>query len=263
MGPLRRAPPGDHGGHGRDLDRRHLELALADGHGDRLSGIPGRLEGLHLPLRARHEAFLLADEVDAGLPAQAEAGGGLGDRVDAHPPAERVEIDVARVPDRVGQVHGPVPRREPAVAHGAVDLDRARAVDRRALGDVAEAEPAEAHDQLEDRARRVETADGPVLQRRKGIGHEIDPLGRREPGDELVGIVGRGAGQGQDPARLARRAPRRRLRGPRGPLRPRPGARGRWSGGRRVPGRGTASPAHRRAPGPGCRRPRRRARPRL
>lgn len=192
------APVRDHGRHRGQLQGGHLKLALPDGHGDRLAREPGSLEGLHLPLGTRYESLLLAGDVDACFPAEAQLAGGRRDRLYPHLPAESIKIDVAGVLNGVGQVHEAVPLREPTGARGAVDDHRAVAEDGRFGRDEAEVEARERHDDLEDRAGGIEAADGPVLERRRRVVDELDPLRRREPGDEPVGVEGGRAGHDPD-----------------------------------------------------------------
>ncbi len=56
----------------RQLDRRGFHRALADGHVERLVGIPAVMEVLDQPIRRRHQPGLLARQIDARLLSVAE-----------------------------------------------------------------------------------------------------------------------------------------------------------------------------------------------
>src|SRR5690606_34778692 len=130
--------------------------ALADARDHGLAGVPGLAAVLPLPLRRRHDALALADQVDAGALAEAVAPHPLREPLDAHVQRQLVIVGIDRGGDGLAQVG-------PAVAAGvrvAVAAALARDVEfagghdavlRRAQPAV---EPGQRHERLHRRARR-------------------------------------------------------------------------------------------------------------
>src|SRR5690606_11480133 len=64
--PAQVAVVGERRGRTHELQRGRLPEALADARDHGLAGVPGLAAVLPLPLRRRHDALALADQVDAG-----------------------------------------------------------------------------------------------------------------------------------------------------------------------------------------------------
>ncbi len=183
-----RAAVGDGGNHARERNRRDRHLALADADRNRLARIPLLVRRAHLPLGRGHEALVLAGQVDAGLPHQPEQLGVPVDRVDLHQVRDRVEVDVARLLDRVPQIERAVPFLLVAVEDVAVELLRARAGDTIIGRDEAFGERRDGHEDLERGSGRVSSLDEPVLQRPGRVGRERGPLVGAQPIREVVRV---------------------------------------------------------------------------
>ena len=102
-------------GEGHHLDRqrdrrdRHLPLADRRPRSSRRRTTSSRCCS-RLPLGRRHQPLHLVRQVDAGLHAEAEQRRPLVDPIDAEHVADGVEVDVARLLDRVAQVDRAVAR---------------------------------------------------------------------------------------------------------------------------------------------------------
>ena len=115
--------------HYRHLQRRRQKISLPDPGQQRLSLVPGRVQGLAFPFGRRHQARLLAGQVDAqGLP-EAQAPRHGGDAVDAGAPGHFIEINVTRLDDAAEGIHPSVPALFPAVELGVAEFDFAGAQD--------------------------------------------------------------------------------------------------------------------------------------
>src|SRR5690606_9382993 len=155
------AARGEDGGRMRELQRRRQRVALADAGDDRLAREPDLilrpLELLALPLTRRHDPADLAVDVDAGRRPEAERVERVGEVVDAEADGEIVEIDVARLNERVVQIDVAVPLRPPvAIAvRVARQAEEARAVDMVVLALRFVLERGKPEKRLDRRARRI------------------------------------------------------------------------------------------------------------
>src|SRR5215469_13520659 len=99
---------GKAGRHHRQLERRRLNVALADTRDQRLARMPAVLESRLLPGRIGDQATLLTGQIDAGGLAEAEASRHGCDAVDADLPRYVIEIDIAGMLDPAEHVEGAV-----------------------------------------------------------------------------------------------------------------------------------------------------------
>ena len=137
-------------------------------------------------------------QVDTGLVGEAEQLGPLVDAVDAQHVAERVEVDVARLLERVPQVHRPVAARQVALEVAAVEGGAPAAVDPVVGRHHALFEGGDRDDDLEGGSRRVAPLDGPVLQGPQRVGVQPRPGLAIDARGEAIGVVGRQADERQD-----------------------------------------------------------------
>src|SRR5262249_61318261 len=100
----------------RHLDRGGGDVRLADHAREGLAGEPRLLEPALLPRGARDRARILVVEPDAGREAEAEVVRPLCHQVDAEALAHLVEVDVARLDDRLVEGDRAVPLLLPPLA---------------------------------------------------------------------------------------------------------------------------------------------------
>ena len=117
--------------------------------------------------------------------------------VDPDHVAERIEIDVARLLDRMPEIDGAVPAFLPALEGTAEKGRRARTEHFEVRRDDAFLERGGRHGHFERRARRIAPLDRAILQRPELVGVERRPGGLVDPACERVGIVGRHAREGE------------------------------------------------------------------
>ena len=192
-----RAAVGHRGDHHGQRCRRHRHLSLADRHRDGLAGVPLLPGPAPLPFGRGHDAVLLVRQVDAGLADHPELLGPLVDLVHAEHVAQRVEVDVAGLLERVAHVHRAVPAREVALEVAAEERRAAVAGHAEVRIDEPFLECRRGDHDLEGGARRVAALHHPVLQRTKLVGVQRRPLRALDAHREVVGVVGRQAGVGQ------------------------------------------------------------------
>ena len=131
--------------------RRHRHLALADADRNRFAGVPLLVAHAHLPFGGRHEPLILVRQIDSALHAEAERRRPLVDLVDAHHVGDGIEIDVARLLDRVTQIDRAVAALLPTFEGTPVKCRRAGAVRVEVGGDDPFFETGERHGHLERR----------------------------------------------------------------------------------------------------------------
>src|SRR6185503_16616224 len=159
----------------RELNRRHEHVALADAGDHGLAGEPDLVLAARevplLPLARRHDATLLARDVEPRRGAETERRETARQVVDAHSDRELIEVDVARAHDCLMQADVAVDAaaslavavrlaRKPPLA-GTVDLVLRRhgLVLQRGQGD----------ERLDRRARRIGARERAIEQRLVGI----------------------------------------------------------------------------------------------
>src|SRR5262245_36924767 len=98
---IARPTVGDHGGELRHLYRGGGDVPLADRAGEAFAGEPRLLEPSLLPGGARDRARILVVEPDAGGEAESEVVRPFRHQVDPETLAHLVEVDVARLDDRL------------------------------------------------------------------------------------------------------------------------------------------------------------------
>jgi hypothetical protein len=183
----------------RELQQRHLPVALADAGNDGLADVPRLLAVLGLPFRRRHDADAFAHQVDAGGLAEAVLVHPLVQAIDAHVVGELVIVEIHRLGDRLAQV-GPAGTavRVAVAATLPGDMEfagREHLVLRRAQAAV---QAGQAEEGLDRRPRGTATDHVAVEQRSRRVVHQRAVIHRRDAVDEQVGIEARQADHGQD-----------------------------------------------------------------
>ena len=158
-----------------DLQRRHEHVALPDGVVDRVAAVPAFLDAALLPLGAGQRPGRFAGEVDAGLAPDAELLLRLHELAHAHLGGELVEVDVARIAQRVRDVLLAVAAALPAAEAAVAELEPAGAVDLRVPVSDFVFEYRGTGDDLEGRSRRVGARYCAVHHR------PLDVVGQRGP----------------------------------------------------------------------------------
>src|SRR5262245_7926175 len=109
---MRLVPSSSHGeaAHGvRELQGCNCQIALADGHRNRLSGIPLLAKRPYLPLGGWHDSFRLVGQIDARTLSEAGLLGVEGNPVDAKPHTYVVKVNVAGLFDPAMKRNGSMP----------------------------------------------------------------------------------------------------------------------------------------------------------
>src|ERR1700731_1869521 len=88
-----------------NLHRRDDRRSLADRNRNRLARIPFLVEYPFLPGFRRYQADIFTRQIDAGLASQAQLGGVVRDAIYTQQLSDVKKIDVARMDDRVVQIH--------------------------------------------------------------------------------------------------------------------------------------------------------------
>src|SRR3954451_16241224 len=88
-----------------ELQRTYRQCALADGDGDRFPGVPLLAVVAHLPRTRWQGAFRFVGKIDSGLRAEAGHLRVLGNVVNAHAVAKRVEENVAGLSDCLAEIY--------------------------------------------------------------------------------------------------------------------------------------------------------------
>src|SRR6476661_7324349 len=96
---------GDSADHVGKLNGSSRDCALTDGHGNRLTGVPLLVKNALLPSLGRHQAGLLAGEIDARPASQAKIGAIKRDSIDSHLLAHVIKEHVAGMHDSFVQIN--------------------------------------------------------------------------------------------------------------------------------------------------------------
>src|SRR5271165_7408723 len=91
--------------HEGELQRCDRDRPLADGDGNRFTGIPFPVIHALYPFFRRYEAGFFRGEIDSRLGAEAKHFGIFGYAIDTHALADVVKENVARMDDRMVQIH--------------------------------------------------------------------------------------------------------------------------------------------------------------
>src|SRR5207245_9779577 len=123
------AAGGDAADKARELQRSRDDGALANGNGDSLAGVPLPVKYALHPIFAGHQAGFFGGQVNAGLAAEAELGGVVGNAIDTMPDTKVVEENVAGLIDGPVYVHHTVRTlaKDPAFELAAVERAITRA----------------------------------------------------------------------------------------------------------------------------------------
>ena len=160
----------------RHRDRRHRHLALADRDRDRLAGVPLLVRSPAASTRstARGPGTSFGRSMPLFSPRPSSVAHlwilSMPDHV-----ADRVEVHVARLLDRVAQVHRAVAARLPALERAAVEDAAPAAVDLEVRRDHAFFERRGRDGHLEGRTRRVAPLNRAIVQRPELVGVERRP----------------------------------------------------------------------------------------
>ena len=92
----------------RQLDRRCFNGSLTNRHIESFVRVPAIVVSLHLPLRAGHQAGLLAGKIDAGFLPVTEFRGVLCNPVDSQPVSQLVIVGIAGEGNRVMNIDSTV-----------------------------------------------------------------------------------------------------------------------------------------------------------
>ena len=191
---------GDARRHDRELKRRGGDIALADAAADGLAGVPRLPQSLLLPGRVGNDGLLLAHQAEVVNLTEAERPRRGGETIDAEPICRLIEIDVARLLDRLMHVDA-----------GTVSLPAAEAMATEHVGararhvlvgrDDAGFKPGQSGHHLEGRARRIDAAQRAILQGMILVSGELLPSVQIHPEGHVVGIERGIRGQHQNRAR--------------------------------------------------------------
>ena len=177
---------------------------MADADADRLTGKPdllGRaLVGAAFPFGGWHEPGLFARNVDPGEISEAELAHEIVHVVDAESFRDRVEINVARLLDRVAHGNGAMPLGLPVPEQMAAarQTEMAGAENRLFRGHDAVLECGQREERLDGRAGRIGAAQGTVDQGLVDIALQRLVLLGGEAAREGVGVETRGTRERKD-----------------------------------------------------------------
>jgi hypothetical protein len=161
--------------HHRELQRRRLQVALADTDHQGLALVPAVAERGELPGPVGHEASALARQIDAEAGAEAEPARHGRDRVDPDLAGELIKIDVAGLRQGVDQRKRTVPAALPAMKGVAAEAQMTGTADLEVRRGDPSLERGQGDDHLEGRARRILPGDRLVHQRCARVGGESAP----------------------------------------------------------------------------------------
>src|ERR1700681_2178118 len=112
--------------HSRKLNGSNRNRSLADSHRNRFTRVPLMVVDTLDPFFRRNKTWLLARQVDAGAPAQAQAGGILVNPIDPKTLTDGIEKHVTRIHDGLVKIDGAMSRRPPAVEDSPVKIGVSR-----------------------------------------------------------------------------------------------------------------------------------------
>ena len=183
--------------HHRQAHRGDRILSLADRDRDGLARIPALPGALLLPFARRHEAVLLVGEIDAAPAMQAEIDPPFVNAIYTEHVPQRVEICVARLGNRLAQIHAAVTALEVTLKPASEEIAAAGTVHAERRGDEPLFETGGRDQHLESGAGRIASLYRPVLQRPQLVGDERLIRGAVDAGGKRIRIVGRQADQRQ------------------------------------------------------------------
>jgi len=194
----KRAPIGQSGGIQGQLNRGDEKSPLSNRHVAGVAIAPAVMTGAALPGRVRNEAGTLEIEADLRFAAKAALPrhGLNGLRAAGH--GRMVEIDIAGIADGRLQIDASMSPVLPAAEAGRTQLVVPRTGKARLGRHGPALEGGQQGHGLEGASRRVLPARRPVVERTPVILQETVPDGRGNGRDEIIGIIARGAGQGED-----------------------------------------------------------------
>ena len=155
---------GEPGGHHRQLQGRHQDIALADTGNQGFTLLPGFASGRPFPFPGWHQSLVLVGQVQAQFFAKPQALGHGGDAVDAGTLRRFIEIHVTRLGNGVEQVEASMTAPFPAIELGLAQPEETGTEELRVGGNGAFFKGRQGDHHLEGRTGRILAADRLVDQ---------------------------------------------------------------------------------------------------